>query len=124
MKTPAGLLCVLPALALPALACASGASLETGSGSVGPIQVMVDNAMDHPVLVRIDGHRIGEAAATGRTFLPVARTQIAGRHVTVCVDPPATPRVLCHPGRLLVPDSVQEIWIDVERTGRVSASAL
>lgn len=107
-----------------ALAPAGCASLGTGSTPPGSIQVVIDNAMDHPVLVRIDGRRIGEAAATGRTFLSAERRGIADRRVTVCVDPPATPGVLCYPGRLLVPESVREIWIDVRRTGRVLASVL
>ncbi len=88
-----------------------------------PIRVVVDSSLDDPVFVRIQGRRVGEAKATGRTFLNVRRTHVAGRRVTVCVDLLASARVLCHPGSLLIPDRVEEIWISVGRRG-VQASVL
>lgn len=115
------LLCI--GLAVP-LAFAGCVLAGSGGSQVGSIRVMVDNAMDYAVLVRIEGRRIGEAAPNARTFLEVGRTGIAERYVTVCVDPPATPGALCHPGRLNVQGSVREIRIDVQRSGRVHASAL
>lgn len=89
-----------------------------------PIEVVVDNDLDEAVLVRIDARRLGEATSVGRTILSTRRISIARRAVTVCVRAQRSSRTLCHPGRLLVPGSVTEIWIRVRRNGRVSATVL
>lgn len=119
MKMYVGLVC-----AVAALLCA-GCTWGWARGTpTEPIQVLVDNAMDDPVVVRIDGRRVGEAEPPGRTVLSVPRLHIAGRRVTVCVDPIGSFRILCHPGRLLVPRRVEEIWVTVRRSGQVHASVL
>jgi hypothetical protein len=119
MKATAGLLGTIVALL-----CAGCASGGVGADPAGPIEVRVDNSTDWPVVLRIAGLRIGEAKPTGRTILRAPRAVIAGRAVTVCVDPIGSNRVRCHPGQLLVPGLVQEIWVTVPRFGRVRASAL
>lgn len=114
---------VLQAVAA-AVLCAGCAFAWARGEPVEPITVIVDNSLDDPVLVRIHGGRVGEAKATGRTFLSVGRTHVAGRRVTVCVDLRASSRARCHPGYLLIPVRVEEIWISVTRGGRVHASVL
>ena len=109
---------------LAALLCVGCASFGRGEAPTGPIEITVDNSTDWPVVLRIAGLRMGEAKPTGRTILSVPRVGIAGRAVTVCVDPIGSARVQCHPGRLLVPGLVQEIWVTVPRIGQVRASAL
>lgn len=88
-----------------------------------PIDIVVDNALDEPVVVRIDARRIGEADAVGRTVLQTSRLGIARRHVRVCVHGTRSSRTRCHPDRLNVPGSAREILIDVRRDA-VRASVL
>lgn len=127
MKAKAG-----PWFAVVALLCAGCASAGTGADGElstddlppAPFEVTVDNRMDWPVVVRIASLRVGEAPPTGITTFSMDRRGIAGRRVSVCVDPIGAGRRRCHPGQLVVPNRVQEIRITVPRVGQVRASAL
>lgn len=118
MRTIAGLVCVVATL------LHIGCALFGGSRPVEPINVLVDNGMVDPIVVRIAGRRIGEAEPLVRTSMRTRRVGIEGRHVTVCVRPIASGRTFCRASRLGVPFTVQEIWITVGRTGEVLASVL
>jgi hypothetical protein len=126
MRIAAGLLSLVPALL-----CVGCASVETEEGQAeteeGPaaqFQVTVENNTDWPVVVRIAGLLIGEAQPTGTSSFTASRRSIAGRRVSVCVDPIGSSRRRCHPGQFVVPRLVQKITITVPRTGQIRVSAL
>lgn len=127
MKTIAGILS-----GVVALWCAGCASVETEEdGQVVtdevaemPFEVTVENRTDWPLLVRIAGFRVGEASPTGNTTLRVPRRGIAGRRVSVCVDPIGSSGRRCHSGQLVVPHRVRQIRITVPRVGQVRASVM
>lgn len=109
---------------LVALMCAACASIGREEAPTGPVEVTVDNSTDWPVVLRIAGLRVGEAKPTGSTILAVRREGVAGRRVTVCVDPIGSANVRCHPGVLMVPQFARKIWVTVPRIGQVRASVL
>jgi hypothetical protein len=113
------------------LVCAGCASVEMEEGLgedlqtiVGQLEVVVDNNTDWPVMVRIASIRIGEARPNGTTTLTAPREQIAGRRVSVCVDPIGDSRRRCYSGPFVVPSQVREIRITVPRVGQIRVSAL
>ncbi|MDX1577635.1 MAG: hypothetical protein R3266_04085 [Gemmatimonadota bacterium] len=107
--------------------CASGGVSADSSGDApveaSPLDIVVDNRLSEDVEIRIDARRVGEASALTRTTLKTNPVQIARRQVTVCAHTSRSNRTWCHPGRLSVPGSVREIWIEVRR-GRVTAQVL
>lgn len=109
----------------------SCASIETEEGLAEELEtvatqleVVVDNNTDWPVVVRIANLRIGEARPTGTTTLTTSRRVIAGRRVSVCIDPIGDSRRRCLAGQLTVPSGVQEIRIVVPRAGQIRVFAL